>query len=128
MTSDIPDSKSDKPKLTIWNNSIPQLRQCLVDNENWVMDQDVRFRAMIETATAVSRHMVVVSTATQARQIKARQAEVYTYEDPAPVAIPSAAMRVALAELPVWALGSGGAAAHLPADDIGDDPAGDDLV
>ena len=96
-----------------WNTALATLYNHLIQNRLWVLIQDSRYSSLITKGTIPSKDLIVCSTPTQARQLVNRTASLYSWDDPAPIAIPSFAQLQVLDGLPAWALGAGGRAAHL---------------
>ena len=96
-----------------WNTALATLYNHLIQNRLWILSQDSRYSSLITKGTIPSKDLIVCSTPTQARQLVNRTAVAYTWDDPAPIALPSCAQLQVLEGLPAWALGAGGRAAHL---------------
>ena len=109
----MPDTDSDKPTKHMWDTASATLTAHLILNEPWLLGLDSRYQSLVETGTVPSKDKIIVSTPRQARELLTRSAPVYSWNDPAPIALPSLAQLRILEELPVWALGTGGVAAHL---------------
>ena len=103
-----PTDSTDKPTKHNWNTASATLFTHLLLNEPWVLDLDSRFLSLVQTGTVPSKDRIVVSTPRQARELLNRSAAIYSWEDPAPIAIPTRAQLLALDALPIWALGAGG--------------------
>ena len=96
-----------------WNTALATLYNHLIQNRLWILSQDSRYSSLITKGTIPSKDLIVCSTPTQARHLVNRTAVAFSWDDPAPIALPSYAQLQVLDGLPAWALGAGGRAAHL---------------